>query len=195
MFNSLDKIVYFIGFMIILIIRKYFTAKHRKMNLSEDKKSLSDIIFLALNGVGMIIPLVYVFSSVLDFADYPLPGWLLYPGAVLFLGASWLLWQSHYHLEKNWTQTLGIQKEHQLVTTGIYKYIRHPMYAAHILWALAQILMLPNFIAGFSFMVVIIPHYLSRYKNEEQMMIQRFGDQYKEYMTQSGRIFPRIFKK
>ena len=54
-------------------------------------------------------------------------------------------------------------------------------------------MILNNWIAGFSFIVVMMPHYLLRVNKEEQMMIDQFGDEYEEYMKTTGRIFPKRF--
>jgi len=59
--------------MLIAIVRKYYTAKFRKQKLITDKKSFLDIFLLIITGITMIIPLVYVFSDILDFADYHTP--------------------------------------------------------------------------------------------------------------------------
>lgn len=192
MFNSVFKIVYFVGFLAILVVRKVQTAKYSRLATKVDKKTLLDMILLGLSGVGMLVPLVYVFSSVLDFADYALPNWIGWVGAVLFTGAIWLLWRTHVDLGRNWTPTLGIREEHGLVTGGVYGYIRHPMYAAHILWAIAQIMMLHNWIAGFSFIIVALPQYWLRVNDEEEMMIEQFGDAYRDYMQKTGRLLPRL---
>lgn len=194
MFNTIFKIVYFVELLIATIIRKYYTARYRNLNLVVDNKTTLDIIFLALNGIGMIVPIVYVLSSVLDFANYNLPAWMGWIGAVLFGYAIWLLWRSHADLGKNWTPILAIRQEHRLITNGIFKYIRHPMYAAHILWAIAQILILHNWIAGYSFVIFVVPHYLSRVKNEEKMMLEQFEEEYKIYMQRTGRVFPRLLR-
>lgn len=190
MFNSIFKIIYFIEFLVAVIVRKAFTAKHRKMDFAVDKKSTGDIVLLALDGIGMTIPLFYIFSTWLDFADYNMADWVGWIGTCLFAVAIWVLYRSHADLGKNWTPTLAIQKKHTLVTNGIYQYIRHPMYAAHLLWAIAQILMLHNWIAGFSFIVVMVPHYLLRVGNEEKMLIEQFGGEYEDYIRKTGRIFP-----
>jgi protein-S-isoprenylcysteine O-methyltransferase Ste14 len=194
MFNNIFKIVYFVEFLVILGVRKAYTTPYRTLKTAIDRKTLLDMVLLGLSGVGMVIPLVYVFSSVLDFANYELPNWLGWVGAVLFGAATWLLWRSHADLGRNWTPTLGIRDEHTLITEGVFRYIRHPMYAAHILWAIAQVLMLHNWIAGYSFLVVIIPHYLLRMNSEEQMMIDQFGEEYRDYMRSTGRIIPRLSK-
>ena len=192
MFNSIFKIVYFIEFLVAVVIRKIFTAKHRKMDFAVDRKSPGDVVLLTLDGIGMTIPIIYVFSTWLDFADYNAPDWVGWIGAGLFAFAIWILYRSHADLGKNWTPVLAIQKGHFLVTDGIYKYIRHPMYASHMLWAVAQILILHNLIAGFSFIVVMVPHYLMRVGAEEKMMINQFGSAYEDYMKKTGRIFPNM---
>ena len=192
MFNSIFKIVYFIEFLIAVVIRKIFTAKHRKMDFAVDRKSTGDIVLLALDGLGMTIPIIYVFTTWLDFADYNSPDWVAWIGSGLFAFAIWILYRSHADLGKNWTPVLAIQKEHSLVINGIYKYIRHPMYASHLLWAVAQILILHNWIAGFSFIVVMVPHYLIRIGEEEKMMIEQFGFAYKDYMKRTGRVLPKV---
>ncbi len=138
----------------------------------------------------MLVPLIYVFSSLLDFANYSPPVWVGWLGSILFALAIWLLWRSHVDLGRNWTPTLGIRDDHQLVTDGVFKHVRHRMYAAHILWSIAAVLTLHNWIAGFAFLVVSAAHYLSRVVAEEQMMLEHFGDQYESYMQRTGRIIP-----
>jgi len=192
MFNSLFKIVYFIEFLIIVVVRKYYTAQNRKIELKVDKKFGIDNLFLGLNGVGMIIPLFYVFSTWLDFANYPLPDILGYIGALFFAAGIWLLYRSHDDLGKNWSPVIGIRTKQKLVTNGVYKHIRHPMYAAHMLWAIAQILMLHNWIAGYSFIIFLIPHYLIRVGKEEKTLVSEFGSVYQDYIKRTGRIIPKF---
>lgn len=192
MFSNPFKIVYFVGFIIITVVRKIFTARLRNEKLAVDNKTALDITLLALNGIGMIIPLVYVFSTLLDFADYHRPEWIGYLGAILFLNASWLLYCSHADLNRNWIPIVGLRPDHKLITTGVYKNIRHPMYSAHLIWALAQAMILPNWIAGFSFMIVLIPHIFIRMGVEERFLIKQFGDKYQAYIKRSGRLLPRL---
>jgi len=194
MFNSVFKIVYFVEFLIMSVVRKVHTAKYRTLKTVLDRKTLLDMVLLGLAGIGMLIPLVYVFSSALDFADYALPNWFGWVGVALFGLAIWLLWRSHVDLGRNWTPTLGIRDEHTLVTEGVFRYIRHPMYAAHLLWAIAQVLMLHNWIAGYALLVVTVPVYLLRVDDEEQMMLEQFGEGYREYMQRTGRIIPHLRK-
>ncbi len=191
MFNSEFKIIYFILYMIIAIVRKVYTAKYRTLETVLDKKTALDFIMLGLNAVAMLIPLVYVFTASLAFANYGLTDWLGWTGSGLFVVAILLLWRSHADLGRNWTVTIGLRDKHKLVTEGIFKYIRHPMYAAHILWAIAQILIIHNWLVAYPFLITVTLLYLLRVNIEEEMMIEKFGEEYKQYMSKTGRILPK----
>jgi protein-S-isoprenylcysteine O-methyltransferase Ste14 len=192
MFNSIFKIIYFIQLMIITAVRSIGTAKFKRETTEVDRSSTLDTILLALNGVGMLVPVFYVFSSWFDFADFPLPIWVRWIGVILFALGAVLLHLTHQAMGRSWTPTLGLREDHKLVTDGVFKYIRHPMYAAHILWAIAQPLILANWIAGFSFLIPQILQYWFRVGDEEKMMLEAFGDQYQVYMEKTGRIIPRF---
>ena len=62
----------------------------------------------------------------------------------------WLFYRSHKNLGRNWSATLEIQKGHNIVDAGVYKYIRHPIYSAIWLWVIIEALLLNNYIAGLS---------------------------------------------
>lgn len=91
--------------------------------------------------------------------------------------------------------SLEIREGHSLVTQGVYRYTRHPMYAAHWLWGLAQPLLLQNWIAGFAMLVPSLPLYLYRVPREEQMLLEQFGEEYREYMDRTGWIVPRFWRQ
>jgi protein-S-isoprenylcysteine O-methyltransferase Ste14 len=192
MFDSVFKTLYFIEFILISLVRAAQTRPYRRLEMAVDRTTTSDMILLALSGIGMLVPLVYVFSSWLDFADYYLPDWTGWLGAVLFAVAIWLLWRSHLDLGRNWTPALGFREDHELVTDGVFEHVRHPMYAAHILWGIAAALMLHNWIVGLTLPGVMVAVYLSRVSAEEQMMLEQFGEQYRAYMQRTGRLIPRL---
>jgi len=195
MLNSTFKIVYLIGLILASAIRIYYTFQYRSGNYKTDRNTFADNLFLRGIGLVMLLPIVYVFSSWLDFANYTLPAWAGWIGTFIFLCFCLLLWRSHADLGEHWTATLAIRPGHKLQTNGVFAYIRHPMYAAHILWGVAQILMLHNWIVGYSFIIVVIPQYLYRVGKEERMMLDEFGEEYRKYMATTGRIFPRIRKR
>jgi protein-S-isoprenylcysteine O-methyltransferase Ste14 len=74
----------------------------------------------------------------------------------------------------------------------VYRRIRHPMYAAIFLFSLAQGLLLDNWLAGWSALATFAVMYLVRLPREEAMMIQQFGQEYRDYMNRTGRLLPRL---
>jgi len=186
------EVIFLVGFVVGSVIRKVYTFRCRGSKATKKRKSLVDIILISAAGVGLAAPLLYLFSPWLDFADYDLPGWLGCVGTVVFAMALFLLWRSHADLGRNWSAILQIRQEHSLITDGIYRHIRHPMYAAHLLWAIAQGLLLENWLAGWAFLVIFVPFYLLRVPKEEKMMLEQFGQEYRQYISRIGRMIPYL---
>jgi protein-S-isoprenylcysteine O-methyltransferase Ste14 len=179
------------------VIRGIYVRRYGRPTIADDLNTGLDKLLLLLSGLGMqIIPLVYLLTGWLDFADYGLPVAaslvLGVMGALLFALGVWLLWRSHAELGRNFSPSLQIVEDHVLVTRGVFRRIRHPMYTAHLLWGIAQMLLLQNWIAGPAFLVVQIPLYLRRIPAEERMMLEQFGEEYRQYMGRTGRLFPRL---
>ena len=108
------------------------------------------------------------------------------------VAALWLFWRSHTDLGQNWSVTLELRKGHQMVTQGVYRRIRHPMYASIWLFGLGQGLLLENWLAGWSALVSFTPMYFFRVPREEQMMFEFFGQEYRDYKQRTGRLVPRM---
>lgn len=185
--------IYFVGILAEIIIRAPLNKKRKQEKMSEQRVSRQEKILLGLLFLGMFfIPIIYAATSWLDFANYTLPsgaGWL---GVLILAGALFVFWRAHADLGLNWSPSLEIREKHELITRGIYSVIRHPMYASQWLWVIAQPLLLQNWIAGFSDLLVFIPFYFLRVKAEEQMMMEKFGDQYQAYMQKVGAVLPKF---
>ncbi|MBN1807342.1 MAG: isoprenylcysteine carboxylmethyltransferase family protein [Sedimentisphaerales bacterium] len=188
--DSVFEVVFLMGFFIGFVVRKIYTIKSPNNKAVKKYKSAAEIILLAVTGMAMILPFFFILTTWLDFADYHLPRWLGWIGTAVFAMALLILWRSHADLATNWSPLLQIKQQHSLITSGIYRRIRHPMYAAHLLWATAQGLLLGNWLAGWTFLVVSIPLYLIRIPKEERMMLEQFGGHYKQYVRRTGRIIP-----
>ena len=133
---------------------------------------------------------VYVFTGQPKFAAYPFSPALAWLGAAAFALALWLFHRTHRELGRNWSVTLEIREQHALVTTGIYSRLRHPMYSAFWLWALAQALLLPNWIAGPAGLVGFGTLFFMRIGREERLMVEMFGDEYRRYMARTAPHHP-----
>ncbi len=186
---------YFGGLIVGSIIRGSYTRPHRHNKIVDDRKSTLDAVLMTLPAIGMfILPLVNALSARLDFADYHLPTWVGWLGIVTFALALWLLWRSHVDLGLNWSPTVQLREDHSLVTRGVYQHMRHPMYAAHFLWGIAQPMLLQNWIAGWGMLLTLLPGYLWRVPREERQLLDCFGDEYASYMAITGRIIP-LFRR
>ena len=192
MTHAIFKLVYFIELVVITMARRAALRRTRRLSAAVKHNSFLDRLLLYLSSFANLMPLVYVFTSRLDFANYNLPAWIGWLGALIFAGSGALIWKTHKDLGRNWTPSLDFRDGYYLVTDGIFQYLRHPMYTAHLLWGLAQMLMLHNWIAGFAYLVVIIPRTLVRIRNEERIMLEKFGDEYRLYMEKSGGLFPKL---
>ena len=188
-----SNIVFLVGFIVYVTIRGVFERRARikeKMVRRLDAVEKTLLIFV---GVGsLLLPVLYLFTPLLAFADYRLPVFAPWLGTALMIAALWLFYRSHADLGKNWSVTLELHKGHQLIRRGIYRSIRHPMYLSIFLWGLSQGLLLRNWLAGWSALATFSVLYVVRTPREERMMIEFFGKDYLNYMRQTGRLFPRI---
>lgn len=166
--------------------------RYRRNQKNAERTRLGDALLdFTMFGCWQILPLVHIFGSALDFANYELPLWAGWMGVGVFAAAILILYKAYSDLGANWSPKLDIMADHKLITEGIYHYIRHPIYAGIWLWALAQPLLIPNWIAGFAMMIAFLPLYLIRMPREEQMMLDHFGDAYCRYIQQTGRLIPK----
>ena len=185
--------IFFVGFVVYTAIRGVYARRTRnREKVHRQVDQLEKSLLLLVIPSGLLLPVLYLFTPLLWFADYRLPAFAPWLGTALMVIAIWLFWRSHADLGLNWSATLEVRKDHHLVTCGVYRSIRHPMYASILLFGLAQALLLPNWLAGWSAFVPFIVLYLVRTPREEQMMCKFFGDEYRDYMRQTGRLFPRL---
>jgi len=107
-----------------------------------------------------------------------------------FLGIGFLIWV-HICLGKEWYANLKLRNAHSLIKSGPYSKIRHPMYTALFIIYLSIALISTNLII-IILMVLTIISIIIRLPKEEEMLIFEFGDEYKNYMNNTGRFFPKI---
>ena len=81
---------------------------------------------------------------------------------------------------------------HPLVVRGMYTYIRNPMYLSFLLVRVDTLLLSANWFIGVPLLVWFWVMYLGRVSQEEQMMVNEFGDPYKAYVRSTGRLFPTL---
>jgi len=126
-------------------------------------------------------------------ANYPLHWLPLLTGGLCLVLGLWLFYRSHADLGANWSITLAVREEHQLITHGVYRWVRHPMYLALLIYSTGQALVLPNWLAGPSYGVAMVLLVAFRVGPEERMMLEEFGEEYEAYMVRTRRLVPGVW--
>ena len=193
MTKTIAALIWFAGLVGWYIIRHPFERKARKMGVSKSLLDWREWILLASASFGLfLIPAAYVLTGVpalLNREFIPAVAWL---GLLPLCGALWLFRRSHVDLGRNWSVTLKVREQHVLVKSGVYRLVRHPMYLSFFLLGLAQMLLLPNWLAGASGFIGAGLLFAFRVLREERMMLESFGDEYRSYMAHTKRIIPWI---
>ena len=191
---ALSKFVFVILAIGWFLIRYEYARRSRREKIQRSDRGSREtaLLLISLTGLG-ILPFAYVATAVPHFAAYtfhPIQAWL---GLFVAIAALVMFHLTHRALGRNWSISLDVREDHQLVTDCIYRRVRHPMYSAFWLLAIAQALLLPNWVAGFSGLVGFGILFFGRVAREERMMLETFGDSYRAYMARTGRVFPSIF--
>jgi protein-S-isoprenylcysteine O-methyltransferase Ste14 len=190
----ISKSIFTIEVILWLVIRMPYQREQKQNTIVDDRKTFQErVVRLLLLMAILFLPLIYVLSPWLNFADHPLPIWANGLGTAILVLSLWLFWRSHDDLGKNWSSTLQIREGHTLTTNGVYQNIRHPMYASVLLLCIAQALLLPNWIAGLSGFIGFSVSYSIRVDQEEQMLLNSFGDEYEAYRQRTKRLVPYVF--
>jgi len=173
-----------------------YPYQHRasKVPVRNTARNLTDSLRIACATIGLgIVPLIFVATGFPRFASYDFIKAFAYAGSLVFGLALWLFYLAHQRLGRNFSASLDIREGHVLISEGVYAVLRHPMYSAFWLWAIAQFLLLPNWFAGSAGIVGFGILYLGRVGQEERLMLDTFGDDYRIYMNRTARIVPWIY--
>jgi protein-S-isoprenylcysteine O-methyltransferase Ste14 len=197
------------------VIRGYYTRKaetrdpgfmkkrHRKETRTYERKR--DVAIQDLSAIAWTIPMM-LYILVPSWRTWAALSSLALPsGFVVFPGFAWVSWVGvalgvfslamlvwvHRTLGESWTATLEVRPGQSLITHGPYGRIRHPMYSASMLFMFSTGLVATDWvILAVSALTLIIV--LKRIDNEERLLLEHFGDEYREYMKRTRRLLPRL---
>lgn len=113
-------------------------------------------------------------------------------GVILTIMGLVMLFAGYFSLRHNYSSTLVIRENHQLITHGIYRYVRHPIYLGVFLVAFG----LPVYVGslyGFLSALVLIPIILNRIRMEEELLMEEFPSAYQKFKETSKKIIPFIY--
>ena len=190
--DQLFRFILLAGFAIFMPIGIWHRLKSRTgEKLDRRQEGLFIMISLRLIGVAGLTGLIayLIKPASMAWAAVPLPVWLRWTGVGFALTGGLLLVWMFRSLGRNLTDTVATRKTHTLVTTGPYRWIRHPFYTLAALLVLANSLAAANwffFVMGCGMFVLLA----IRTRKEEENLIARFGADYRDYMQRTGRFVP-----
>ena len=189
------RLILIIGFAAIFPIGVYHRLKSQASGEPLDRRQEGLFVLATLRPIALL-RVIGLFAWLID------PGWMAWSRVGLpislrwlgvgigFVAASLLVWVFR-SLGTNLTDTVVTRRQHTLVTSGPYRWVRHPFYLAFGLIIVADSLATANwFLAltgGITFALIFI-----RTKKEEENLIKRFGDDYRRYQDRTGKLFPRL---
>lgn len=189
----IQKAVFVAGCIALVAIRAPHGQRSRSVKTARTFHGALERVLLAIAMIAFCLPFVWVCSSVLAFADYPPVAWRFAAGVACLVIGLWYFHRSHADLGVNWSITLELREGHALVTQGVYERVRHPMYAALLVYSLGNALVVDNWIAGPSYGVSMLLLFALRVGPEEDMMRAQFGAEYDAYRTRSKRLVPFVW--
>lgn len=119
-----------------------------------------------------------------------LPSWLSVLGILLGLAAMILGVGARLALAQAYQPRTTIQRGSHLVRSGPYRYIRHPMYTAALLWAVGWPLIISSIIGAAITVAILLPALIARMKREEAELHKEFGPEYADYCAATWRLVP-----
>lgn len=190
---------YRIALVVVIVLTMAVTVYHRlQAAKSGEKLSRRDegylfAVVLRLAGFCLwVATFGYLFfPTFFQWAVMPIPAWLRWVGIGFGIFCSLLMYWTLSSLGKNLTDTVVIRANANLVTFGPYRWVRHPFYVTAALLMASVTVLTANWLIGLSSLLVLALLAV-RTPKEEQMLIERFGDEYKEYIARTGRFFPRL---
>ncbi len=151
--------------------------------------------FLLL-GATLVGMLVYCLNPrLMSWSALPLPLELRGFGFFITVAALGLFFWVLQSLGKNFSTTLTLKREQTLVSHGPYQWVRHPMYTSFVLLWVGYFFLSANWFIGLTGILGFVWAIVVRTPKEEQMMIDRFGEEYLAYMNNTGRFLPRWLEK
>jgi len=202
--ESYFRAIFFILSILMMIIRAYYGFKARRRgdsswsvaNESVDREGQWSIFMRGFLFLYMLVVVVIyaINPEWLALFAIRLTHWSRWIGGFLsVLSLPFLVWV-HHTLGEEWSTNLRFREGHQLITGGPYRWVRHPMYTVLFIFFIGLTLLSANWLVFVLVAASIVVLY-RRIGIEEAMMIENFGDEYRAYMMNTGRLFPKFARK
>ena len=172
----------------LIMMKKNPELLRKRLSAKEEQSEQKTVILLS----GLMFLAAFVIAGLnYRFGWIPLPGWVSYAGAVIFLGA-YALYAEVLRENAYLSRTVEVQENQKVIDTGLYGIVSHPMYMSTLLLFLAMPLVLGSVIS-FAVMLSYIPIIAKRIGNEEKVLEEGLSG-YREYKNRVRyRVIPFVW--
>lgn len=179
-------------FLIAYILRELFLRRGKvARNLKRGKFDKGSTV---LGGIGLVTILIGTpLLNSIGYGKFSFGEGLRWIGVFITLLAVALQYWSVITLSKYYTRTLVMLKNQHIVQTGPYKFVRHPGYLGYLLGGIGFGLSASNWIVLLTIETIMLIVLRYRIKAEEKMLLDSFGQQYKNYMKETKMLIPFIY--
>ncbi len=193
-FRVLAAVILFTG----IGISSYFRRKADKDSGEKISRKVDGTPMMTLIRIGGLIlwlsPLVYLINPAwMAWSQIGLPDWVRWLGVVLGILSTFGIYWLFSSIGSGITPTSATRTEHKLVTKGPYRWVRHPLYTVGSSMFIAFGMMADNWFIALLGILAFIGMAI-RTPKEEANLLEKFGDEYREYMKRTGRFFPKLSK-
>ncbi len=172
------------------IVINFYLSKNKIVK--KQKKSIVETGSMLAFYILMML-LVYKKIGMLSF-NFTASRNVAFAGTVLVIIGTVINITGRINLKNNWGNQIRIYENHTLTTTGIYKHIRHPLYASTILMLYGFSFLFFNFAVFALITVVFIPFMIYRANQEDKMLADTFNGAFEEYKKKTGLFIPKMKK-
>ncbi len=167
---------------------------HWEKNYFKYIRAIMGLFYILAFGYSLtpIIKSFFPIDSYTKILQIELPFVLRMLGALGVLVSTIFLAWTTKTLGPHFSPSLEIHDDHQLVTTGPYRLVRHPMYVGNVIWIVSFTLLSAWWIFSIYLIMFVVFIMIIRTPQEEQMLLKKFGEQYQQYMNETGKFFPKL---
>jgi len=131
------------------------------------------------------------YPPVVERTALPVPAGVRWSGMALGVLGLAIIQRAFTHLGHNLTDTVVVRRNATFVSTGPFRYVRHPFYCGAAILLTGMVMLTANAVVAVT-AAFILAMLAVRTPHEEERLIERFGDEYRRYQATTGRFFPRI---
>ena len=178
-----------------LSISIFYRRRARKQGGTIARRSEGPRMLVLRCVVGLPLWLVVIAYAVnpgwVSWFALPVPAWLRWVAAAVAIATVPMLYWVFHSLGSSVSETVLTKQRQELVTSGPYQWVRHPLYTVGFLLMVCFGLLAANGLI-LLLSLLALPFFPAVTAKEEAMLIEKFGDRYRDYMGRSGRFLPRF---